>query len=42
MNIHEYQSKTLFKQYGIPVSTGIIAKSAEEAIKAKSQLPTVE
>lgn len=40
MNIHEYQSKALFKQYGIPVSTGIIAKSVEEAIKAKSLLPT--
>jgi len=31
MNIHEYQAKKLFTQYGIRVPTGIIAASAEEA-----------
>ncbi len=31
MNIHEYQAKTLFKQYGIPIPQGRVATSAFEA-----------
>jgi len=37
MNLHEYQSKNLFAEYGIPVQAGEVARSAEEAVKnAKS------
>lgn len=31
MNLHEYQAKDLFKEYGIPVPNYSIAKSSEEA-----------
>ncbi len=31
MNIHEYQAKALFAQYGIPVSHGALANTLEEA-----------
>lgn len=34
MNLHEYQGKQLFAQYGLPVSKGIAALTAEEAVKA--------
>lgn len=34
MNLHEYQGKQLFAQYGLPVSTGIAALTAEEAVAA--------
>ncbi len=34
MNLHEYQGKQLFAQYGLPVSTGVAAKTAEEAVAA--------
>jgi len=33
MNLHEYQSKNLFAEYGIPVQAGEVARSAEEAVK---------
>jgi succinyl-CoA synthetase beta subunit len=33
MNLHEYQAKLLFKEYGIPVSPGLPANSVEEAVK---------
>lgn len=39
MNIHEYQAKTLFEQYGVPVSQGAIAKSADEFATALASLP---
>lgn len=38
MNLHEYQSKELFAEYGIPVPKGIAAKSAAEAVKAAEKL----
>lgn len=38
MNLHEYQAKQIFKQYGLPVSSGIACTSAEEAVAAISQL----
>ncbi|QLB16444.1 succinate--CoA ligase subunit beta [Mannheimia varigena] len=38
MNLHEYQAKQIFKQYGLPVSQGIACSSAEEAVAAISQL----
>lgn len=34
MNLHEYQGKQLFAQYGLPVSKGIAAKTVEEAVEA--------
>src|SRR5690554_2512323 len=34
MNLHEYQGKQLFAQYGLPVSKGIAAVTAEDAVKA--------
>lgn len=37
MNLHEYQSKQLFDDYGIPVQAGDVASSASEAVaKAKA------
>ena len=32
MNLHEYQGKQLFAEYGLPVSTGVAAKTVEEAV----------
>jgi succinyl-CoA synthetase beta subunit len=40
MNLHEYQSKELFRNYGIPVPDGTVAFSAEEAVKAAESLTT--
>ena len=38
MNLHEYQSKQLFAQYGIPVPQGQAASSPEEAVAAAKAL----
>jgi succinyl-CoA synthetase beta subunit len=38
MNLHEYQAKQLFAEYGIPVSRGIPARSAEDAAKAADEI----
>lgn len=38
MNLHEYQGKQLFAQYGLPVSKGVAAKTAEEAVAAADQI----
>jgi len=34
MNLHEYQGKQLFAEYGLPVSKGIAASTAAEAVAA--------
>jgi succinyl-CoA synthetase beta subunit len=34
MNLHEYQGKQLFAEYGLPVSEGIAAETVQEAIAA--------
>ena len=39
MNIHEYQAKTLFEQYGVPVPKGTAATTPGECIAALAQLP---
>ncbi len=39
MNIHEYQAKELYRQYGIPTGKGFPAFSVDEAVKAAQQLP---
>ena len=36
MNIHEYQAKQLFRQYGIPVSVGGMAETVEQAAEIAS------
>ena len=38
MNLHEYQAKQVFSAYGIPVPSGRVAASAEEAISAAEAL----
>jgi succinyl-CoA synthetase beta subunit len=38
MNLHEYQSKQLFAEYGIPVPAGRIAATPEEAAAAAREL----
>jgi len=39
MNIHEYQAKALFAQFGVPVPAGAPAKSPDEFTAALAQLP---
>ena len=34
MNLHEYQGKSLFAEYGLPVTQGVTAESAEQAVSA--------
>ena len=34
MNLHEYQGKQLFGQYGLPVSQGVAAQTPSEAVAA--------
>ena len=34
MNLHEYQAKQLFAEYGLPVSQGIAVDTADEAVAA--------
>jgi succinyl-CoA synthetase beta subunit len=38
MNLHEYQSKQIFDQYGIPVPKGRVASSPDEAVAAAREL----
>lgn len=38
MNLHEYQAKQLFAEYGLPLSKGIAADTAEDAVAAADQL----
>ncbi|MEJ6121078.1 ADP-forming succinate--CoA ligase subunit beta [Vibrio sp. 2-Bac 85] len=38
MNLHEYQAKQLFKEYGLPVPQGVACDSGEEAVNAASKL----
>ncbi|PIE39370.1 MAG: ADP-forming succinate--CoA ligase subunit beta [Gammaproteobacteria bacterium] len=38
MNLHEYQGKQLFAQYGLPVSTGYAVDTAEEAAAAAEKI----
>ncbi len=39
MNIHEYQAKDLLRRYGVPVPSGGLARSAEEALTVATALP---
>ncbi len=38
MNLHEYQSKSILKQYGVAVPEGVLAHTEEEAVKAAEYL----
>ena len=38
MNLHEYQSKELFREYGIPVPQGYIARSTDEAMSVSKKI----
>lgn len=40
MNIHEYQSKAILKEFGVPVPQGAPAFSPEEAAQIAKDLPT--
>ena len=38
MNLHEYQAKALFREYGVDTPHGILAHSADEAVAAAKEL----
>ena len=38
MNLHEYQAKSLFKEYGLPVSDGYAVDTADEAVAAAEKI----
>ena len=38
MNLHEYQGKQLFAEYGLPVSKGVVAETPAEAVAAVGEL----
>ncbi len=38
MNIHEYQAKEIFREYGIPTPKGKVANTVEEALEAAKEL----
>lgn len=40
MNLHEYQAKQLFASYGLPIPSGQVAHSVEDALQVASQLST--
>ena len=38
MNLHEYQAKELFRNYGLPVSVGRAVQTPDEAVAAATEL----
>ena len=38
MNVHEYQGKQLFKEFGLPVSEGYACDTADEAVEAAKRI----
>jgi succinyl-CoA synthetase beta subunit len=38
MNLHEYQSKEILRQAGVPVPAGLVAFTKEEAVKAAQEI----
>lgn len=38
MNLHEYQAKQLFAEYGLPVSEGHVCSNPQEAVEAASKI----
>ena len=39
MNIHEYQAKELYREYGVPTPTGFPAFTVDDAVAAAKKLP---
>ncbi|MGI9475075.1 MAG: ADP-forming succinate--CoA ligase subunit beta [Hyphomicrobiaceae bacterium] len=39
MNIHEYQAKELYRQYGVPTAEGYAAFNVDDAVAAAGKLP---
>ncbi|MBN9288749.1 MAG: ADP-forming succinate--CoA ligase subunit beta [Gammaproteobacteria bacterium] len=40
MNLHEYQAKRIFAEYGLPVPKNVVARTIDEAVNAMNQLGT--
>ncbi len=40
MNLHEYQAKQIFNQYGLPVPNGVVIRSADEVATEIGELST--
>jgi len=38
MNLHEYQGKSILKQYGVPIQEGLVANTVDGAITAAKEL----
>ncbi len=38
MNIHEYQAKSILKQFGVAVPEGVVIENAEKAVEAAKQI----
>ncbi|MEC8644850.1 MAG: ADP-forming succinate--CoA ligase subunit beta [Pseudomonadota bacterium] len=38
MNLHEYQAKEIFREYGLPVSEGIAVDTVEDAVSAAKKI----
>jgi succinyl-CoA synthetase beta subunit len=38
MNLHEYQGKALFREYGLPVSSGVACDTTDEVLAAAKQI----
>ena len=38
MKLHEYQAKSLIKEFGVPIQEGIVASTVEEAVEAAGKL----
>ena len=38
MNLHEYQAKTLFREFGLPVSEGSVASDPSEAVRVATEM----
>lgn len=40
MNLHEYQAKQLFAEFGLPVPEGFACDTAQEAFEAAGRIST--
>ena len=38
MNIHEYQAKSILKEFGVAVPEGLVIENAENAVEAAQQI----
>ncbi len=39
MKIHEYQAKEIFKNFGVPIPSGILVTSPEQAVESAKEIP---